>query len=481
MILTADATIGDQKQEWRDYLAAVAQTDVIIEPSTPPGSKSSAEIRERAEMRMARLRRFLAFLGDPQDRFPIVHVGGTSGKGSTSTAIASVLTAAGYRTGLHTSPYLQVATEKLQIDGQLIGGSRFRDLVESTLAEVERWITQGGEALTYGELWVALLARYFADEEVDFAVVEVGAGGRFDLTNVVKPVLSVITSVGLDHTATLGSTIPEIAWHKAGIIKPGAPVISAVTDPAARPIIQTEAKNQGVEVFEVQLGKTYEVLDWSDSYVRWRELPAATCEPYRSAQPGRFQAANGATAVAAVRALADLGFKVPRKAIYDGLSVARIPGRLELIPTEQRIILDGAHNPEKMKALVADLSFMLPRDSDRRLIAVVGMLDSKEHRAMMELLLPEISEIVLTTPNVFAKPGASTEALAESVKSAGFRGPVFADSRPESALAKAFERSNADRGDAILVTGSLFVVGDIRGAWYPSEKIVEQRSSWPRI
>jgi dihydrofolate synthase/folylpolyglutamate synthase len=475
-----DTTTGEPGRAWQDYLAAVARTDVIIEPSTPPGSKTLAEIREYAEMRMARLRRFLSFLGDPQDRFPIIHVGGTSGKGSTSTAIASILTASGYRTGLHTSPYLQVAAEKLQIDRQLIGGTRFRQLVDATLAEVDRWIDQGGEALTYGELWMALLARYFVEEQVDVAVVEVGAGGRFDLTNIVKPVLSVITSVGLDHTATLGSTIPEIAWHKAGIIKSSVPVISAVTDPVAQSVIETEAKQRGSTLVEVQLDKTYQLLDWTNSHVRWRELPANGSPPFLTAQPGRFQATNAATAVAAARALQKRGFTIPHEAMYDGLLVARIPGRLELIPGEQRIILDGAHNPEKMRALVAELSSIVSRNAGQRLIAVVGTLDSKEHRVMMELLVPEMHEIVLTTPNVYAKPGASTAALAESVKSTGFAGPIFAEVRPELAIAHAIERSDPERGDVILVTGSLFVVGDIRGTWYPAEQIVEQRSSWPR-
>src|SRR5207247_998933 len=162
-----DSLIEQPGAAWRDYLTAVARTDGLIEPSSTTDGKSKAQIRERAEMRMARLRRFLAFLGNPHDRYPIVHVGGTSGKGSTSTAI---LTAAGYRTGLHTSPYLQVATEKLQIDGRLIGGSCFRQLVDSTLDAIGTW----GESLTYGELWIALLARYFAEEHVDVAVVEVG-------------------------------------------------------------------------------------------------------------------------------------------------------------------------------------------------------------------------------------------------------------------------------------------------------------------
>jgi dihydrofolate synthase/folylpolyglutamate synthase len=463
---------------WQDYLAAVAQTDALIERSFPSEGDSKEEIRARAEMRMTRLSRFLAFLGNPHDRYPIVHVGGTSGKGSTSTAIAAILTAAGYKTGLHTSPYLQVATEKLQIDGKLIEGHVFRALVESTLTAVDAWIAEGGEQLTYGELWMALLARYFAEEQVNIAVIEVGAGGRFDLTNLVRPSVSVITSVGLDHTVTLGSTISEIAWHKAGIIKPGAPVVSAVTDPVARQPILAEVAQHGSDLIEVRPGKTYDIVDWDEEGVRWRELPPIGEAIFKTGSPGRFQAANAATAVAAVRTLSRQGFAIPGESLQCGLSAARIPGRLELMPGSRRIILDGAHNPEKMRSLVTDVDVVAPRSAGQRRIAVVGMLESKEHRSMLELLTSEVDELVLTMPHVLAKPGATVSILAETARELGFAGPIHLEPDPQTSLTIA--RESARPGDAVLVTGSLFVVGEVRDRWYDSQQIVEQRTPWPR-
>ncbi|HEU0163456.1 MAG TPA: Mur ligase family protein, partial [Thermomicrobiales bacterium] len=227
------------------YKRAAARLDELIEHSSAPEDKSREAVQARAELRMGRLRAFLRHFGSPQDRYPIVHVGGTSGKGSTSTTIAAILTAAGYRTGLHISPYLQTPLEKLQLNGNLIDPEHFTSLVDRLLAAHEAWIGGGGEPLTYGELWMALTVFFFADAGVEVAVLEVGAGGRFDLTNVITPAVSVITSVGIDHTNTLGSTIEEIAWHKAGIIKRGIPAVTAATHPVALAIIRAEASAQG--------------------------------------------------------------------------------------------------------------------------------------------------------------------------------------------------------------------------------------------
>src|SRR4051794_40195076 len=177
------------------YHDAASRLDDLIEMTPSPTETSLEAVRERATYRMGRLRRFLARLGDPQLGYPIVHVGGTSGKGSTSTTIAAILTAAGYRTGLHTSPYLQASSEKLQFDGQLIAPDLFADLADEILAAHDRWIADGEAPLTYGEAWGALTWRFFTHQRVDVAVVEVGAGGRFDLTNILTPLLSVLTSV----------------------------------------------------------------------------------------------------------------------------------------------------------------------------------------------------------------------------------------------------------------------------------------------
>ncbi|MEA2596883.1 MAG: dihydrofolate synthase / folylpolyglutamate synthase [Thermomicrobiales bacterium] len=459
----------------RRYREAIARTDALIDPA-PAYGKTPAEVRARAEIRLARLRSFLAHLGSPHDRYPIIHVGGTSGKGSTSTAIAAILTAAGYRTGLHTSPFLQVATEKLAVDGRLIAGDVFADLVEEILAAAETWNPTPEGRLTYGEVWVALLATFFARAQVDVAVIEVGAGGRFDLTNVVRPSVSVITSVGIDHTETLGATIPEIAWHKAGIIKAGAPTVTAVTDPKALEPILAEAQAAGSSVSRPVAGVDFVPVafeDGSDS------VQFSSGKQFRLGMSGKYQAANAALAVTAVEALAPSGFTVPDDAIQTGLATARLPGRFETVQRTPRVVLDGAHNLQKIAALVDDLPVLLPRPSGGRLIVVLGVLEAKDHTGIVGRIAAHADELVVTRPRVLAKPGADPAAIAEDARRAGFSGPVPIEDEPTAAIETAIARANAERGDAVLVTGSLYLVGNVRGRWYPDDAITVQQTAWP--
>ena len=206
---------------------------------------------------MGRLRRFLAQLGNPHQGYPIIHVGGTSGKGSTSTAIASILTGA----GIHGwAPHVAVSPDASRKTPGRRSTRRLRTLYVALTAAVleahEEWLARGEDSLTYGEAWFALTALFFRESKIDIAVLEVGAGGRFDLTNVIDPTVSVITSVGIDHTNTLGSTIADIAWHKAGIIKPGIPAVTAVTKPEALAIIVDESRKRGAPLTIIDPDRT---------------------------------------------------------------------------------------------------------------------------------------------------------------------------------------------------------------------------------
>jgi len=468
----------------RRYGAAVGRLDELIDPAGGPPRGGLAAVRARAEARLDRLRRFLRAIGDPHLAAPVVHVAGTSGKGSTAATIAAILGEAGYRVGLHTSPYLQVATEKLQLDGALIDVAAFADLVDRTLADAERWRRANGESrLSYGEIWVALAARAFAEAAVDLAVVEVGAGGRFDLTNVVEPAVAVVTTIGLDHQATLGPTLAEIAWHKAGIIKPGVPVVTGVADPVSFAPIRAEAELAGAEITRVVDGVSFTVAaPQPDGGAVWREraLGDEQEEAYAAALPGRFQAANGALALAAVRALSASGFRVTADQVRRGIAAARLPGRMERMPGGGRsaVLLDGAHNPQKIAALL-DAIGELPGWADRPVV-LLGLLEAKDRQEIVRPVADRAAALVFAETPVRGKAPAPPAALADAARAAGFAGPIKTAASVADALAAA-EALAAELGSGVIVTGSLFLVGRVRERWFPSAAILRQRTPWPTV
>lgn len=457
--------------EARPMLAEYAEAEawvngLIMGPPSPPPGTPPEEIRARAIARLERLRAFLAFLGNPQRQYRTIHIAGTSGKGSTSALTASILRAAGFRTGLHVSPYLQVATEKLQLDGQLIPAARYARLVADMRASVEEWVAAGHERPNYGELWVAMTYRWFAEERVDIAVIEVGAGGRFDVTNVIEPEVAVITSIGWDHVVTLGPTLADIAWHKAGIIKPGAVVVSAVTEPEAIPVIAEEARTHGSELRLVRAGSSYAEVETDELGTTFTDVPSG--RRLRVALAGSFQAANAATAIAACRAF---DARVTDDAVAQGVAEARFPGRMEIVQRDPLVLLDGAHNPEKVASLVENVRRIHP---GRRVILVFGAIESKSFAEMLALLGPHASVLIATAPRVLAKPAIDAEAIA-ALATNGLH--VEVEPSPLNAVERALALAAPD--DLVLVTGSLYLVGNVRERWYPSEAILTQGTCWP--
>jgi len=460
------------------YHESAARLDALIDASPEPTDTSREAVQRRATFRMDRLQRFLALLGNPHVGYPIIHVGGTSGKGSTSTMIAAILRAGGYSTGLHTSPYLQTPSEKLQLDGLLIDPEQFSILVDVIMTAHDRWLSGGEASLTYGEAWFALTALFFSRNKVDVAVIEVGAGGRFDLTNVITPVLSVITSVGIDHTSTLGDTIGEIAWHKAGIIKPGIPAVTAVTDPTALGLIREEARITRSPLTEIDLDLELQDVQTGRQGTSW--IDAATGARFHTAMCGRFQAANGATAVAVSRLLQPLGLPVADGAVHDGLASVRIPGRAELIGDRVPVLLDGAHNADKVAALTTDIPALLPTPAGGRRIAVLGVLEAKQAADMIRRLVPVMDVLIATAPKVLAKQPKKAAQIAEIARRAGFGGPIHIEESANEAIRRALAEADSGRGDTIVVTGSLYLLGNIRGRWFAEEDMVVQRTAWPK-
>lgn len=470
------------------YRAAVGKLDALIDP-IGPANHSLPAIWARAAAKLDRARAFLAYLGTPQDTFPIVHVTGTSGKGSTCAAITAILTKAGYRAGMSTSPYLQVATEKLQIGDRLIAPDAFADLVDELLAAAESWRRRArlDRSLTYGELWMALTASWFAQQQVEIGIIEVGAGGRFDVTNLVRPIVTVVTSVGLDHTATLGPTIEQIAWHKAGIFKPGVAAVTAAADATALAVLRREAVALGIPLTEINPERSVAIVegDRAGTGSEWQLVDSqggAQSRVYSSRQPGRYQAVNGAVALAVVRLLEDRGFPSSDLAIRHGLAAARMPGRGEWMPTRSgpAMLIDAAHNPDKIRALVSTLQRLLESRNGRQVqpVLLTGALSGKDAPAMIEHLRASVSAVVTTSVGVTGKQPLSAKAMAQVVQNVGFEGPIIANGDPERALEIAMDLAR-DRDVPVLVTGSLYLGGRIRGHWYRDEEILRQQTPWP--
>lgn len=402
-------------------------------------------------MGLQRMRALLRELGDPQNAYPTLHVGGTSGKGSTATMLAAVLSAAGHRTGLHTKPHLHSMVERACIDGGAISTKRFGELLEEMLPALEGVAEEHGRP-TYYETLLALAFTYFARERVGAAVIEVGVGGRLDGTNVIVPEVAIITSVGFDHTEILGNTIEEIAFEKAGIAKPGVPLVVGVERPDAVAVIQAHARSVGAPVTLVD-SVTAVATHEGDERRFEIATPGARYE-VRLPIFGSFQRRNARTAVAALEAL-----QPPLRPSVDdvqrGLSRVAIPGRMEIVGAEPTIVLDIAHNIEKAEHLADALRERFP---DRRMRALVAIGQGKDAQAILRALSPLVASFVVTTFAAAGRAPLSPERLAELAHHSGV--PVCTIDDPVEAFAFACDR--CEPGDVLVVTGSTFVVAAVR-------------------
>jgi dihydrofolate synthase/folylpolyglutamate synthase len=411
----------------------------------------------RLPNRLARMRAFLRELGDPQAKYRSIHVGGTSGKGSTSTMIAAALSRAGLRTGLHTKPHLSSVTERARIDGVAISEERFAEVLGEMMPVIERVAYEFGRP-TYYETLLAITFLYFAQENVDVAVVEVGIGGTLDGTNVLEPVLSVITNVGLDHTEILGSTVELIAADKVGIAKAGVPLVSDVNDPGTRAVIEAGCERVGAPFLSVRdlvtiEGRPSELYGQSFAV----ESPHAR---YELALPvlGGFQRRNAATAILALEQLdGDLRPSVAQ--VEDAFASLMIPGRMEFFPSHPGVIFDIAHNPDKATELARALTEVFP---GRRFSFVVAVGESKDARATLAPLVALPASFTFTSFEATGRSAIRPQFLASLAQDLGAWGRAISD--PVEAFSVA--RRNADAAEVVVVTGSTFVVGVLRDWWF---------------
>jgi dihydrofolate synthase/folylpolyglutamate synthase len=408
----------------------------------------------------------------------VVHLAGTKGKGSTAAMIAAVLSAAGYRTGLYTSPHLDRVEERIRIDGAEIPADGFVELVNRlrpVVAELDEEAGQellGSQGPTYFEILTAMALVYFADHHVDWAVLEVGLGGRLDSTNVCHPAVSVITSISFDHTKQLGSTLAEIAGEKAGIIKPGVPVVSGVVQDEPREVIRQMAAQHGCRLIE-------RTIDFDAQYQPVRsEGPGDTLESSPRARIdfsvrlprreytlcnlelsllGEHQAANAAVALAALEELREQGLHVDDKDVRRGMAGIVWPARVEMVGTRPTVILDSAHNVASILALLTTLEQSF---TARRRLAVFATTRDKDVRGMLERLLPAFDSVILTRYqcNPRGVPVEELVQIAKELQAANYAACELS----ETAWKMARDVATAD--DLIVITGSFFIAAELGAA-----------------
>ncbi len=406
--------------------------------------------------RLDRMRRFLDEIGNPQDMYPTIHVGGTSGKGSTSVMIAAGLTAAGKRTGLHTKPHLRSMTERAKIDGVPVSQERFAELMEILIPAMER-VAMEFTRPSYYETLLALTFLHFSLERVDAAVIEVGIGGKLDGTNVLHPLVSLITNVGLDHTEILGDTVEQIAADKAGIAKQGVPLLSAVDRPEARGVIEAQCAAVGAPFIFVPDRVTIEAVQ-SGPYSQ-RIMLTTPQGVYDVELPllGEFQQRNAACAVLALEQLPE-ALRPSREAVEEGLSRVALPGRMEYFPAHPGVIFDVAHNPDKAENLVRSLRALFP---ERHFTFVIAIGESKDAGEILRVLAQVPATLVFTSFDARGRIATKPQRLARIAESAGLWGRAVPD--PVEAFSIARRSSGSD--EIIVVTGSTFVVAELREWW----------------
>ena len=403
--------------------------------------------------------RLLARMGNPHLRRGTVHVAGTKGKGSTAAMVEAIARAAGYSTGFYSSPHLHSFCERIRRNGKPVPQERFAQLTDAVWPHhLDNAADPEAGPATLFEYLTAMGFQCFAEDSADVSVIEVGLGGRLDATNVVTPEVSVITPVSLDHMAILGDTIGEIAADKAGIIKPGVPVVVGPQFPEAMEAIDRAATEQSAPVIRVDDAVTWEVLEASaeGQLLEVRGLH----DTYRLRLPllGNFQGSNAATAVGAAEALAEAGYSLDRHAIIGGLETVEWPGRMEVLGREPTLVVDGAHNDHSVATLLATLETYVPH---RRLIVVAGFSRDKRVDAMVELLAKRADRVIATRSR---HPRSMRPADIERE----FTGQGFASGRVVTCAhtGEAVEQAASTAGpdDLVLVTGSLFVVAEAREA-----------------
>ncbi|MCI6854276.1 MAG: bifunctional folylpolyglutamate synthase/dihydrofolate synthase [Firmicutes bacterium] len=408
---------------------------------------------------LERMNSLLKLLGNPQDDLKIIHVAGTNGKGSICRYIYSVLQAGGYKTGLYTSPFLEVFNERIELDGKYISNEDLAVYTDRVLKCVETMTQRGEQSPTEFEVVTAIAFLYFKEKGCDYAIMEVGLGGSGDSTNVCKaPLISVIASISYDHTDRLGNTLAEIAGEKAGIIKEGCPVVTSAEAPEALEVIERKAEELGCMYFETRhVPYTVKSQDLGGS-VFDVNIQGVTYENLEISMLGEHQIKNAICALAALSIIEERGdVSLHRDDIYKGFKAAKQIGRLEVMSAQEKVpvvIIDGAHNPDGAASLRKAMKEYMP---DKKILMVTGMLADKDTESILREFTAITDRFIATEPENPRKLDA--ESLQAKIEAMGASCESIPDCR--EAVKAAAERGKDF--DAVLYAGSLYMIGAIRG------------------
>ena len=392
-------------------------------------------------------------MGNPHLKFPSVHIAGTNGKGSVAAMIHSILCEAGHKTALYTSPHLVDFRERIRIGQELIDKNFIFDFIQKLKDEIDK------NGYTFFEVTTALAFEYFAQKKVDVAVVETGLGGRLDATNVINPLVSIITNIGLEHTEHLGNTISQIAGEKAGIIKHKVPTITAENQPEALEVIRSVCAKRCSELILLQKESSYTMLDSSIEESKFNFVSdSVKFENLQLNLAGEYQVLNACICLTAIHELKQFGWQVGKQAIINGLKQINWRARLEVFPNldpvdrkEPLVLLDVAHNPAGMQTLIHTLDQLFP---EKKIIFIFGVMEDKDYVSMLKEMSKKAKFVVLTKPDY--KRSAEPEALEETLKRTNTPYEVI----PLVKQAYLFALKNAKPNDIICITGSHFTVGE---------------------
>ncbi len=396
------------------------------------------------------IRMLLELMGDPQKKLRFVHIAGTNGKGSTSAFIGSILSEAGYRTGIYTSPYIQRFTERIRIGSQEISRSELAEITSFVRSNAEKMIAMGENHPTEFEIITAIAFEYYCRKQCDIVVLEVGLGGRFDSTNVIDvPELAVITTISLDHTDRLGNTLAGIAFEKAGIIKPGGDVLVYGQSAEAERVFEDACTERDATLYRTD----FEDIELNSFGIDGQVFSCKGFDSLEIGLLGKHQTCNAALSVDAALLLREKGYNISEADIRRGLAYAKWPGRMEVLSKEPVFIIDGAHNPEAAAVLRQTLDDYFP---GKLRTLIMGVAADKDYQTMMKTMLPAAKKLIAVT--------ALTNRALPAAKLAEYARCYCNDVRISDTIEDAVRLSmeEAENDEVICAFGSLFYIGAVR-------------------